>query len=172
MKNNKESILLAVSKGYHFDANDNLIGTHKNIIHPRKNNNGYPRFNIKIKGKQISVAVHRLKAYFLYGDLIFREDYEVRHLNGIRADWSNKNIAIGTTHDNRLDMPKEIRLKTAVNATSHMRKITEQQRKEIRDLKDSGLKLIDIAKLYGLKSKGTVSMIINKTRCYNNKAYE
>lgn len=172
MKNNKESILLAVSRGYHFDNNDNLIGVRNKIMHPSMNAGGYPQFAIVDKSKYLRVSVHRFKAYFLFGDIIFREDYEVRHLNGIKTDWSNKNIAIGTKSDNRQDIPKEIRLKTAVNATSHMRKITEQQRKEIRDLKDSGLRLIDIAKMFGLKSKGTVSMIINKTRCYNNKAYE
>ena len=133
---------------------------------------GYPRFNIKEDNKFKTIEVHKLKAFYLFGNKIFEEGIEVRHLNGIKTDWSDKNISIGSRSDNRFDIPENLRLESAVNATSHIRKISEKQREEIRAIRNTGLTLVEIAKNYGLKSKGTVSMIINKRKCYKHKAYQ
>ncbi len=172
MQKNKKIIPLAIERGYHFDAYDNIIGIRGGIIRPRLNRQGYPRFNIKEGTKYRTVDVHKLKAYILFGDKIFEPGIEIRHLNGIKTDWSDKNITIGTISENRYDIPQKLRKQMAIRATSFVRKITEKQREEIRSLKDSGYTLVEIAKKFGLKSKGTVSMIVNKSRCYKHKAYQ
>jgi hypothetical protein len=160
-------IKIAAEKGYHFDNNNNLIGPYKKILHPSLSTKGYPKFTIKINGVYKHLEVHRLKAYFLFGEIIFNKDIEVRHLNGVRTDYSNDNLSYGSRQDNRLDMPKKERIRIALLGASHVRKVTCEQRNEIVLLKKSGLRLIDIAKKFGLKSKGTVSMIINKKGCYS-----
>jgi hypothetical protein len=172
MVKNKNIIPLAIERGYHFDGDNNLIGVRGKTILPRLSQKGYPRFNIKEGTKYKTVYVHKLKAYFLFGNKIFEKGIEIRHLNGIKTDWSDKNITLGSTTENRYDIPKKVRLERSLKATSCIRKVTEKQREEIRALKNSGLTFIEIAKRYGLKSKGTVSMIINKNRCYSHKAYQ
>lgn len=163
---NKNIILVAKEKGYHFDKDNNLIGASKKVLHPSLGTNGYPRVTIRINGLYKHLEIHRLKAYFLFGEIIFNKGIEVRHLNGIKADYSDNNISFGSRRDNRLDIPKEERIRLSYLGAAHIRKITDNQRIEIISLKKSGLRLIDIAKMYNLKSKGTVSMIINKKRCY------
>lgn len=156
----------AVAKGYHFDENNSLIGLRGRPIKYRINTEGYPVFNIGSRNKAIPVFLHRLKAFLLYGEKMFEKGIEVRHLNSIKTDWSDKNIAIGSPRDNRYDNPIELRKKWAEIRASAIRKITVTQRDEIRKLYHSGIKVRDIMIKYNLKSKGTVSNIVNRYGLY------
>ena len=46
----------------------------------------YPRFNISLNGEPYPVKVHRLQAYQKFGDKLFGDGIEARHLNGDKRD--------------------------------------------------------------------------------------
>jgi len=159
----KKALLKIADKGYYFDRDNNLRNPKgKPLIY--KYINGYPAISVNLKGKNrrkfVLVTLHRLKAYFKYGDKIFQPGIEVRHLNGNKLDWSDKNIAIGTSSDNKQDIKPELRRKYAKNAAKKVRKFSDKEAKEIRKKRAEGVKYKELCEEYGV-SKSTISYIIN-----------
>jgi hypothetical protein len=63
---------------------------------------GYPQVNIRVKGRSIIVAIHRIVAEFFLGGKPF-DDAVVRHLDGDPSNNSAVNLAWGTQSENRAD---------------------------------------------------------------------
>ena len=78
LSKNNLALLEAVKLGYKFDNDNNIISAcgfiRKLIYH-----NGYPQFTIRFNKKPYYVAVHKFKAYLLYGDAMFEPGIQVRH---------------------------------------------------------------------------------------------
>lgn len=163
----KQYLLEAVARGYHFNKNDNLVTKNEKVVAGYIGHTGYPTISLSVGEKTGHVPFHRLKAYFIFGDAMFLPGIQVRHLNGNPRDWSNTNIALGTQHENIMDRTPASRTSHATRAASYIKKVTKAQREEIRNLyKNNNMTMPEIARLYGLKSKGTVCMIIHKTGHY------
>lgn len=120
--------------------------------------NGYLGTSIRIKGKQKNFTAHRLQAYQKYGDLLYEDNILVRHLNGDSTDNTWNNIAIGTQSDNMMDIPKQIRIKKALHATSFMRKYDKE---EVRQFYSSCKSYKETMKQFKITSKGTLHYILN-----------
>ena len=163
LSNNNEAIKYAVGRGYHFDCQDRLIGPYGKQIKLAYDKNGYPRITVKPKGfkSPIPIRIHRLKAYFLFGDKIFEKGLEVRHLNGNTRDYSDKNIVLGTKTENSFDRPVQERISHALKAAKMTRKLSENDVKEIIMKHHLGRSLRQLSKEYGA-SKSTMSYVINK----------
>lgn len=163
MRNYNEKI--AYKKGYR--VNKEGIVTYKSNTIKLTNHRGYNFFNIKSEGKKLNVKVHRLQAYTKFGEEIYKEGVEVRHLNGIRNDNSWDNIAIGTRKDNALDIPAEKREKIAVKASTELRVYTDEELIKIRKDREQGLTYSQLMAKYNISSKGTIYYILHteyKTR--------
>lgn len=129
--------------------------------------NPYKYFSIRTSDKKRNILfVHRLVAYQKYGNNMFAEGIQVRHLNGDALDNTENNISIGTASENNLDKSADMRLKVAIHASSHAKKYDHQ---EIITLHKSGYSYNQISKLTGIKSKGTISFIIKKSMKANGK---
>ena len=104
------------------------------------------------------LSCHRLQAYQKYGDKIYEDGVEVRHNNGESLDNSWCNILIGSHSDNMMDIPKQIRIKKALHATSFIRKYDKKEVKDFYTINRSYKKTMDE---FNISSKGTLYYILN-----------
>ena len=158
MTKQEEITRLSKEKGYYVDKKGDVFNKDGKSISLSSNNKGtgYKSFNIRVNGSNPTRSfVHRLQAFQKFGDVIFKEDMVIRHLNGDSLDNSFENIGIGTLSDNMLDIPKEKRVLNASNPKHDHEKI-------IQDFKN-GYTYKEIMEKYGITSKGTVSFIVNKS---------
>ena len=119
---------------------------------------GYYTTMIRINKKKVNFSIHRLQAFQKYGYKLFMKGVEVRHLNGNSLDNSWENVAIGTHSDNIMDIPKQIRIKKALYATSYVRKYNKQ---EVRDFYNSCKSYKQTMGRFKMNSKGTLHYILN-----------
>ncbi len=123
MTKRTDGILCATRKGYIVDGIGN-VWYRGRIVNGYVDNKGYRRIKIRDEGnRSIDVLVHRLHAYQKYGDEIFREGIQIRHLNGVKSDNSWINIGIGTQSENMMDRPEDKRREIAMLASSYISKI-------------------------------------------------
>lgn len=162
------SLLTAYNLGYRIiDQIGAIDPTGKNLKSYFKK--GYPFFwySSRELGQQ-AVAFHRLNAYQKFGDLIFQKGIEVRHLNGDKSNFSSSNLEIGTSKDNKADIPKQLRKIYAKSAHLKNRKLSMQDVEKIRLIYQSEKKYgfnKKFADIYGV-SASTISNIVNN-KYYN-----
>ena len=155
-------LLLAYKKGYRI-INNKIIGPRGNTIKPSIDTNGYYRFSVphnKELGRRCrtSIQVHRLVAYQKYGDLLFKNNTHVRHLDNNQLNNFDSNISIGTPSDNMRDKDKKVRTKASIQASTKIRKFTDEEIEEIRRTHTS---YKDSMERWGISSKGTLWYILN-----------
>lgn len=119
--------------------------------------NGYKITHIRINNVLHTLKFHRFQAFCIYGYKIYNSDLVVRHLNNIKTDNSVSNIKLGTYKQNSYDNPKEDRMERALYATSFVKKYDHDYIKELHKTHSYS----EIMKITGIKSKGTLSYIIN-----------
>ncbi len=159
-KSKKNSVLLeAVEKGYTIIEGKIF---HKGLqLKGNCPKSRYIKFSIRTKdGKVAQVNVHRLVAYQKYGDKIFEKGIHVRHLDSDSINNLEDNIAIGTKSENELDKPPSVRMRAALIASSFSKKYNHEI---IVKLHNEGNSYKKIMKELNIKSKGTISFIINKS---------
>ena len=151
---------VAKRKGYTVNKEGNVIGVKGYKLRSSKDSNGYLRLGIRdFNGKIQQLYVHRFVAYIKYGDSLFNTNIQVRHLNGDPCDNSWDNIAIGTPKENAMDKLPETRLRSAMIATSYVRKYDRLRVKEYYSKCKSYKKTMEH---FGIGSKGTLHFILNK----------
>lgn len=158
MNRQEEVTRLSKEKGYYVDNEGILFNKKGQKLSVSKNNkgNGYYSFNIRVNGsKPTRSFVHRLQAFQKFGDELFKEGVVVRHLDGDSTNNSFSNIALGDNFDNAQDIPKEKRVINASNPTYNHQDVIDDKR--------NGLSYSEIMLKHGIKSKGTVSFILNKS---------
>ena len=169
-----ELTLLANTMGYSVDQFGVVRNSKNKVVRSfinGKNGNSYLVFsirNLSLWDYAKKVKVHKLQAYQKFRDKIFEEGIVVRHLDGNPLNNSWDNIEIGNQSDNMLDIPKEIRIKSATVASRKMQdnsRSFEERCKIYEDL-NSGLTYSEIMKKHNISSKGTLSFIKNKSKEY------
>lgn len=158
MNKQEEIIRLSKDKGYYVDKDGKLFNSSGKELSLTKNGkgDGYLSFNIRVNGsKPTRSFIHKLQAYQKFGEEIFKEGIVVRHLDDISTNNSYDNILIGSQSDNMQDIPSERRIITASNPT--------YDHKDVIESRKSGLTYQEIMVKFGIKSKGTISFILNKS---------
>lgn len=163
---NREQI--AYEKGYRVTKDGEFLNPKgKKVGYIPKQIYRYEYLNFIIKGENRRIKTHRLQAYQKYGDKLYEDGIVVRHLNGNSLDNSFDNIAIGTYRDNTMDIPKEIRTRTAILGA----------KKSIKHPKDFVLKLREeykVIKNYSKLSRKynipftTIFHLINKRKVFKD----
>ena len=141
-------IIEAYNKGYRV-IEGNLYNP-KSILIKGSTIDGYLSTRITKHGKNL--FFHRLLAYQKYGDDLFKEGIEVRHLDGNPLNNSVDNITIGTHSDNMMDIPKDKRIKRSSNR-KYDYDIIRQYYHHTRSYKRT-------MEHFGITSKGTLNYII------------
>jgi len=163
LSNRNESMIQALTKGYKVDLNGDVWLNDKNV---RKytDKKGYFLFSVKVKlnGKSTvyKLAIHRMQAYQKYGDVVFDTRLCVRHKDGNCKNNRYDNILIGSYSDNMMDVPQDVRLKKSIKASSFIKKYNHE---EIIKMHNEGLSYGKIMEKIGIKSKGTISFIVNQS---------
>ena len=151
--------ILAYNKGYRISEDGSIIGASGKIILGSIGSKGYLKINFRHYGKLTSCSAHRLQAFQKYGDKIYCDGVEVRHLNGDKIDNSHSNILIGSHSENMMDIPSQIRISSSLNATSFVRKHDKYKITEFYNKCNSYKKtMIE----FNISSKGTLHFILNK----------
>ena len=109
----------------------------------------------------MTVKVHRLMAYQKFGDAIFKNGIQVRHLNGNSQDNSDANITIGTQAQNIMDRSPESRHTHAVSAGRSRSHLSDEDILEMRNGFSNGKTLKWAMKKYNI-AKATASYIKNR----------
>ena len=159
----KQALLLAVAKGYKIDKNGIVYNPKGDVVNGSISSIGYKNLSIKIPNSRNATIVphHRLQAYSKFGELIFEENIEVRHLNGDPLDNSWDNIEIGDHTENMRDICPKVRKNKAINASNSIRKFTDNQMKDIKDFYREVKSYSKTMKEFGIGSKGTLHYILN-----------
>lgn len=165
MSRQQNILLTSYTKGYRVDNDGLVYGPRGKSLSLKLNSRGYLYFGMKHHSCNyvVSCPVHRLQAYQKFNSLMFNEGIVVRHLDGNRLNNSFDNIAIGTECDNRLDIPKHLR----VLYSSH----PKHNHEDIILDRLNGLTYKGIMLKYNISSKGTISFIINKSLALTNNIY-
>jgi len=154
-----EILLTAYRKGYRV-VDGKVISpfraAHRRL---RKNTHGYYSFCIRHEGLREVVLVHRLAAFQKYGNAVFDNGLEVRHLDGNKLNNLEENIVLGTHSENQLDKPKEMLKRDAINASTKVRKFTDLEMEEIRKFHRGSYK--ETMEEFDISSKGTLHYILN-----------
>jgi HNH endonuclease len=161
MSKSNQLLLLAIERGNKVAANGDFTGPN-GIDSSRIGLRGY--LQIWVKSRDLgdgNVLVHRIQAYQLYGDLVFAPGIEVRHRDGNKLNNSKENILLGSSSDNKMDCPKNERLRHAKVAASFLRKLTQYEAESLRYDRSSGATYADLIAKYGI-SKSTVSYVVNR----------
>jgi len=108
-----------------------------------------------------TINVHRLVAYQKFGNKMFEEGIEVRHLDGDSLNNKEDNIALGTKSENAMDKDPKVRLSAAITASTKNRKFTDKKMEEIRLFYNKGGTYKTTMEKFNITSKGTLHYILN-----------
>jgi hypothetical protein len=150
---------VAFDRGYHVDG-DGVLWSHTgNRMNPGPGSTGYPRFTVVTPdGSRRAVMVHRLVGLQKFGDLVFRADLEVRHLDNNKFNFRPDNIGIGTGSENQMDRPVDARKTHAIAAATTLRSLTDPEVLEMRRLHAAKVPYRVLRARFGV-SKSTVSYV-------------
>lgn len=158
----KLAIKEAFYRGYRVNEEGKLISSNNRIRKPCIGKEGYPLFNIRIKGKSQTIPVHRLCAFQKYGEISFSCDC-IRHLDGNKLNSLPDNIELGTFIENQLDKPKSERIRAATIAShSFAMKWDENDVAKIKAHYNLFKSYKKTMKTFGIASKGSLHYIIHK----------
>lgn len=122
------------------------------------NEQGYFASGLKVGGKVIRLNAHRLQAFQKYGELLYNDGIVTRHLNSNKEDNSWGNIVIGSYSENMLDIPKQIRIKKAIYASSFKKKYNNE---DIINFHNEHKSYKRTMQQFNISSKGTLNYILN-----------
>ena len=155
----------ALEKGYSVDLDNGVvIGS---MGKPLKASMGrlqrYPTISLSFmkndKKCAMSVPVHKVIAFAKFGEKAFSPKLQVRHLDRNSLNNRGSNLLLGTSSENQLDKPKEVRsyaarrARTAQGSTPLNAKLTVEQVSSIKK------RLIHTKDEAGKRIKGSLTLI-------------
>ena len=127
----------------------------------------YRRFSVSIDGRKNNVYLHKLVALQKFGTAMLEPGVQVRHLDGDSTNNREENIEIGTVSDNQMDKPEALRKTLAANASSRLRRLTDEQIAQARELRAQGWPYKKLMEKFNIPSTGSMSYIINNNYVTN-----
>jgi hypothetical protein len=156
-----QRVVEAYNSGYRVREDGRVVSPCGTILSPGADSRGYLAFSRKLPGECAKrVCVHRLAAYQKYGEALFAPGIETRHLDGKMTNNSLDNIAIGTHHDNIMDMTQKARVTKALQATAKQRKLDAHTVNALRLDHMCGVSYSELTARYGV-TQCVVSYIVN-----------
>jgi hypothetical protein len=118
---------------------------------------GYSCFTLTTSFGRRPCAVHRLQAYQKFGEEIYTDGLEVRHLDNLNTNNKESNIALGTKSQNAMDKTPETRLRCAFNAS---RVVLKHDYVAVRAFYAATRSYKKTMAEFGISSKGTLNYIL------------
>lgn len=165
LSNSAKELIFAYEKGYRVINGEVFSPFRKEPLKiGLRIRSDYESYYFSCRGSDLKskyIPVHRLVAYQKYGNKIFKNGIHVRHLDGNSLNNCDDNILIGTPSENCLDKPKEIRLKSSIEAATKTRRFKDSEIEEIRSYKKLGNSYKEVMKRFNISSKGSLHFILN-----------
>lgn len=149
---------IALERGYFVSEDGNLYNKKGKKIGSDRGHNGYLSVKISYNKGRKNLFIHRLQAFQKYGKSLYEEGILTRHLDGNKQNNSWSNIAIGTSHDNTMDIPEQIRISRSKHAASFLKK---HNYREIADFYNTCKSYKKTMEEFNITSKGTLHYILN-----------
>lgn len=162
MNKYNRALIEANKKGYYVDKLGNVYSPNKKLV-LRTNKHGRKHFSIKYNGERINIFVYRFIAYLKFGNRMFSENTDVKHLNCNPSDDSWDNIDIGTYEENKHNTLKDVRKKRATHASSKNRRFTKNDVENILKDRKEGFTYKQLCEKYNT-SKSTLSYLFNNAQ--------
>lgn len=99
--------ILAVERGYSITPQGELINPRGKVVRGKIDGWGYRHTVLKRDGRSKTLRFHRLQAYTKFGEAIYTQGLETRHLDSNPANNAIDNIGLGTHQQNMDDVPRE-----------------------------------------------------------------
>jgi len=160
----KKNVIIAFERGFRVEKDGSVLGLKGNKLKMSRIGGKFPYFFFSLRnaGERITVPVHILCAYQKFGDKALTCEC-VRHLDGNSLNNSYENIAIGTFSENRMDIPEEVRKRTATIAShSFIMKWDEEDVKKIKEYYKGCHSYKETMNKFGILSKGSLHFILHK----------
>jgi HNH endonuclease/NUMOD4 motif len=119
------------------------------LLKPAEDQRGYRTVNLYRDGQVKHHFVHRLVAAAFLGSI--PEDMQVNHIDGDKSNNALPNLEIVTAEENK----RHAKLLGLIRRgeDNHKAKLTEEQVREIRQLREMGERVQDIAYAYGVTDR-------------------
>lgn len=127
------------------------------FIKPFKTGNGYLRIELNKNGIAKKHFVHRLVAFNFIKE---ETDLQINHINGIKTDNRIENLEWCTGKEN-INKGIEIGIINIKGENNPFAKYSNAQRLEIKNLYNSGMKIITISKTLNIP-RTTITNILNR----------
>ena len=124
----------------------------------RVGKNGYLFVSLRLPlDKRGQVSIHKLQAYKKFGELMFKPNMVVRHIDGDKLNNKYENISIGTQSENQLDRCSEDLKLHSIKAARKNQDNTRplKTRLEIYEMIYKGLSTREIMNKYSI-AKSTI----------------
>jgi len=138
---------------------DQIISPKGKVLYQYLAKDGYYRVRPVFNRTRRQVKVHRVIAYYKYGDELFKHAC-VRHKNETSTDNNPDNLLLGSHRDNALDREYVVRVKHARKAAKVNRKLSDKEVENLRLDRKEGMTYKQIMVKYNI-AKSTVSYIVN-----------
>lgn len=131
-----KAIIKAVAKGYkaNIDTGEIFSFTGRKLSVRKVNDKEYPSMALYVDDlpkERYTVGVHKFIAYCIWGDKALDPNIEVRHLDGNKNNICKNNLALGSSSQNQMDKPKEIRIAAAKKARAAQGKIPNNAKLDV-----------------------------------------
>jgi len=154
----RKALKLAVKKGYRVTGDGKVLNPDGEELTGTAG--GRKIIGFAVDGRNQVVPAHRLQAYQMYGDKIFKKGFVVKFRNGNTLDCSTKNIYL---HGD-FEPPKN-----GKNGKSHRKQWTDAQKKEIFEAHTKrGISQPRLAKKYKTTA-GAIGGIVSRYRQENGE---
>jgi hypothetical protein len=148
---------------YYTDKQGKMFGPKGNELKCRLTPDGYKTYGVWFEGGKVPVPVHKMQAYQKFGNKMFADGIQVRHLNGDPSDNSWDNIDIGNASDNMLDRDEYARKSHARTAAKARKNdIPDDTWEEVDRFQRLGCSYNHLNMVYGI-AKSTLSYRYSKT---------
>jgi hypothetical protein len=105
-----KAIKSALDQGYRVDPVHGVIyGVSGKLLKPTMCRGHYPTVTFALPDRNVSVPLHKVVAFAVWGAAAFQPGIHVRHLSGDRNDARENNLALGTPTQNAFDKQDHVR---------------------------------------------------------------
>lgn len=167
MGKNEKYLRIAKERGYVCDKQGVIYSPFRSTpLKGYPDSRGYLNFSITYQEnetetrKSVSVPIHRFQAFQKFGEKIFEKGIEVRHMGENMLDNSWDNIEIGTHRENMQDIPKHVRVATAITASNKIRKFTDEELKRIKEFHLQHKSYTKTMTEFNITSKGSLYFML------------